>query len=90
MNRKCRVTLEILERAALDEIGELEWRSIRWDRPNGGGPEYASNEVTIDVGKDGHISFRSNNSENFIYFYPEQVAHLRTAMRRIPAHRRRP
>ncbi len=54
---------------------------------NGEGP-WESNAVNIVVGKDGHVAFFSDDVESHIYFYPNQVKHLRRALRAIPKTRR--
>ena len=42
--------------------------------------QYVSNHVEITVTVDGAIHFSDVHSENFIYFYPDQLKHLRTAV----------
>jgi len=54
--------------------------SVRFSIPNGGGLPYESDRVEMTVGADGHIRFSDEHAENFIYFYPEQVPHLKKAL----------
>jgi hypothetical protein len=44
---------------------------------------YKSNEIRIVAKDDGAIFFSDENSDNFIYLYPEQVKHLMTFMKRV-------
>jgi len=54
--------------------------SVRFSIPNGGGLPYESDRVEMTVGADGHIHFSDESGENFIYFYPQQVPHLKRAI----------
>ncbi len=61
--------------------GELDcFISVFYAIPNGGGLPYETNEIEIGVGEDGHISFSADSAESHIYFYPQQIKHLRRAM----------
>lgn len=62
--------LENLESIIIENLGEIN--------------QYTINEISIGIGKDGHVSFSADNSESFIYFYPEQIKHLRLALRKLP------
>ncbi len=43
---------------------------------------YESDNIRIGVGEDGHISFSNYNGECFIYFYPDQLEHVKEAVDR--------
>ena len=43
---------------------------------------YESDNIRIGVGEDGHISFSNYSGEGFIYFYPDQLEHVKEAVDR--------
>lgn len=78
MSKKHRVHLEILK-PDLD-CDFFHGRSVLYDRPHGGGDEFELNVINIELGHDGSVRFFSDDVENFIYFYPEQIKHLTKAL----------
>lgn len=42
---------------------------------------YDSDEVNINVSKDGAVSFFNDSAESFIYFYPDQLKYLEKALK---------
>ena len=42
---------------------------------------YHENNVNITVDEDKAISFSSEDAENFIYLYPEQIKHLKRLLK---------
>ncbi len=61
-----------------DEVFSMTSR--RFSVPNGGGIPYESDSTKIVVGTDGHIHFSEENGEGWIYFYPDQIPHLKKAL----------
>jgi hypothetical protein len=76
---KFRVGLQVLK--THEKRDRFHLRSIRYERPTGGLSEYEGNVVNIVVAKDGSVRFYSDDIEKWIYFYPEQVKHLRGAIK---------
>ncbi len=42
---------------------------------------YSSHDIKITIKNDGAIYFSKENSEDFIYLYPEQVKHLKKILK---------
>ena len=76
--RKFKPWVELQPREIEDNLFAMD--SVRFSAPNSGGLPHESDRIEITVGQDGHIHFSDTHGENWIYFYPEQVKHLRRAL----------
>jgi hypothetical protein len=79
---KTRVILHYGERANND-CYTLRSSRITLRRFEDGG-DYENNAVNIHVGRDGSLSFFSDDVESHIYLYPDQINHLRKALSLLP------
>ena len=70
--------VELQPRKIEDNLFAMD--SVRFNVSNGGGLPYESGRVEMTVGTDGHIHFSDEHGENWIYFYPDQVPHLKKAI----------
>ena len=54
--------------------------SLRYGVPDGGGLPYLSDSMRIVVTNEGQIYFSDNRGDDFVFFYKNQIPHLKKAI----------